>query len=97
MVWIGRNVLMLEGLGEPKKTFDADDFESRKKAISPFDFVKSVTDTKENLIVDDWSEKQYNALRSELNEIIGELNAIESKLEGIIPYTKNKGANWKKD
>ena len=33
----------------------------------------------------------------ELNEIIGELNAIESKLEGIIPYTKNKGANWKKD
>ena len=52
---------MLEGLGEPKKTFDADDFESRKKAISPFDFVKSVTDTKENLIVDDWSEKQYNA------------------------------------
>ena len=60
MVWIGRNVLMLEGLGEPKKTFDADDFESRK-LISPFDFVKSVTDTKENLIVDDWSEKQYNA------------------------------------
>ena len=53
---------MLEGLGEPKKTFDADDFESRKKGpISPFDFVKSVTDTKENLIVDDWSEKQYNA------------------------------------
>ena len=43
------------------------------------------------------AEKQYNALRTELNEIIGELNGIESKLEGIIPYTKNKGANWKKD
>jgi septal ring factor EnvC (AmiA/AmiB activator) len=43
------------------------------------------------------AEKQYNALRTELNEIIGELNAIESQLEGIIPYTKNKGADWRKD
>ena len=34
---------------------------SLARSISPFDFVKSVTDTKENLIVDDWSEKQYNA------------------------------------
>jgi exonuclease VII small subunit len=41
--------------------------------------------------------KQYNALRTELNEIISELNAIESQLEGIIPYTKNKGAAWRKD
>ena len=29
--------------------------------ISPFDFVKSINDTKENLIIDDWSEDQYNA------------------------------------
>jgi uncharacterized protein involved in exopolysaccharide biosynthesis len=43
------------------------------------------------------AERQYNALRSELNKIIGELSAIESKLEGIIPYTKDKGAGWKKD
>ena len=43
------------------------------------------------------AERQYNALRSELNKIIGELSAIESKLEGIIPYTKDKGADWKKD
>ena len=43
------------------------------------------------------AEKQYNALRTELNEIIGALNEMESKLEGIIPYTKNKGADWKKD
>ena len=43
------------------------------------------------------AERQYNALRNELNKIIGELSAIESKLEGIIPYTKNKGADWKKD
>lgn len=43
------------------------------------------------------AEKQYNTLRSELNKIIGELIVVESKLEGIIPYTKNKGADWKKD
>ena len=28
--------------------------------ISPFDFVNAIHYTKENLIVDDWSEKQYN-------------------------------------
>lgn len=28
--------------------------------ISPFDFVNAIHHTKENLIVDDWSEKQYN-------------------------------------
>ena len=29
-------------------------------SISPFDFINSIHYTKENLIVDDWSEKQYN-------------------------------------
>ena len=43
------------------------------------------------------AERQYNNLRSELNKIIGELIVVESKLEGIIPYTKNKGADWRKD
>lgn len=33
----------------------------KNNAISPFDFVKSINDTKENLIIDDWSEDQYNA------------------------------------
>lgn len=28
-------------------------------SISPFDFLNSINHTKENLIVDDWSEKQY--------------------------------------
>ena len=30
-------------------------------AISPFDFINAIHYSKENLIVDDWSEKQYNA------------------------------------
>jgi hypothetical protein len=29
--------------------------------INPFDFVNAINYTKENLIVDEWSEKQYNA------------------------------------
>jgi hypothetical protein len=29
--------------------------------ISPFDFVNAIHYSKENLIVDEWSEKQYNA------------------------------------
>ena len=32
----------------------------KKPAISPFDFANSINHSKENLIVDDWSEKQYN-------------------------------------
>ena len=52
---------MIEGLGEPVKTYEAEEFKLKKKAISPFDFANSINYTKENLMVDDWSEKQYNA------------------------------------
>jgi|TARA_X000000368_G_C22530883_1_gene493439 hypothetical protein len=52
---------MIEGLGEPVKTYDAEEFKVKKKAISPFDFANSINYSKEDLIVDDWSEKQYNA------------------------------------
>jgi hypothetical protein len=34
--------------------------EYKSPAISPFDFINAIHHTKENLIVDDWSEKQYN-------------------------------------
>lgn len=52
---------MLEGMGDPVVKLDEEQFKVKKKAISPFDFSNSVCYTKENLIVDDWSEKQYNA------------------------------------
>lgn len=51
---------MLEDLGTPKPTYNPEDYQTKKKSISPFDFTNSITYTKENLIVDDWSEKQYN-------------------------------------
>lgn len=31
----------------------------KQPSISPFDFLKSINETKINLIVDEWSEKQY--------------------------------------
>ena len=33
---------MIEGLGEPVKTYDAEEFKVKKKAISPFDFAKRI-------------------------------------------------------
>jgi hypothetical protein len=35
--------------------------EYKMPKINPFDFVNAIHYTKENLIVDDWSEKQYNS------------------------------------
>lgn len=32
----------------------------KKPSISPFDFINAIHHSKEGLIVDDWSEKQYN-------------------------------------
>ena len=30
-------------------------------SISPFDFANAITENKKDLIVDEWSERQYNA------------------------------------
>ena len=51
----------LEELGKPIETIDPDSYKEKKKAISPFDFANSINHSKENLMVDDWSEKQYSA------------------------------------
>lgn len=33
----------------------------KKPSISPFDFINAINFSKEDLMVDDWAEKQYNA------------------------------------
>lgn len=48
-------------MGDPVVKLDEEQFKVKKKAISPFDFANSINHTKENLIVDAWSEKQYNS------------------------------------
>lgn len=44
--------------GEPVKSFKEEPWKA--PAISPFDFINAIHQTKDKLIVDDWSEKQYN-------------------------------------
>jgi hypothetical protein len=44
--------------GEPEKKIEEVPFKAH--AISPFDFINAIHYSKDNLIVDDWSEKQYN-------------------------------------
>lgn len=45
------------GISEPK----VEEQEYKPPSISPFEFINSINYTKENIIVDDWSEKQYNS------------------------------------
>jgi len=51
---------ILEGFGEPIEEIDESEFEHKLKKISPFDFVNSINTTKENLIIDERTEKEYN-------------------------------------
>ena len=51
---------ILEGFGEPIVEVDEKEFEDKLKKISPFDFVNSINYSKENLIVDERTEKEYN-------------------------------------
>jgi len=45
--------------GDPVVKYVEEKYDTPK--ISPFDFINAIHHTKENLIVDDWSEKQYNS------------------------------------
>lgn len=50
---------VLDGLGDPKKTFSAEDFLEKAKKITPFEFLDEINHGKKNLIVDERTEKQY--------------------------------------
>jgi len=51
---------ILEGFGEAIVEIDEKEFEHKLKKISPFDFANSINHTKEDLIVDERTEKEYN-------------------------------------
>ena len=51
--------MSLDFLGKPKDEVVVAPYKA--PAISPFDFINAIHYSKENLSVDDWSEKQYNA------------------------------------
>lgn len=46
------------GMKEPPKPKLEDDW--KKPSLNPFDFVNAIQQTGQDLIVDEWSEKQYN-------------------------------------
>ncbi len=50
---------ILEGFGEAIPEIDEKEFEHKLKKISPFDFANSIYN-KENLIVDERTEREYN-------------------------------------
>jgi hypothetical protein len=50
--------MSLDFLGEPVEKPEAVPYKA--PSISPFDFINAIHHSKEKLIVDDWSEKQYN-------------------------------------
>ena len=51
---------ILEGFGDAIVEIDEKEFEHKLKKISPFDFANSINYTKEELIVDERTEKEYN-------------------------------------
>tara|TARA_Y100001963_G_C6580182_1_gene353038 strand:- start:254 stop:718 length:465 start_codon:yes stop_codon:yes gene_type:complete len=55
------NKAILEGFGEPVEEVSEEQFQEKLKKISPFDFVNSINSSKENLIVDERTENEYNA------------------------------------
>lgn len=51
---------ILEGFGDPVETIEEEQFQEKLKKISPFDFANSINYTKEDLIVDERTENEYN-------------------------------------
>jgi hypothetical protein len=51
---------ILEGFGPPVDEIDEKEFEEKIKKISPFDFANAINYTKEDMMVDERTENDYN-------------------------------------
>jgi hypothetical protein len=80
----------LEELGPPVESIDENEFVEKLTKISPFDFSNSITFNKDNLIVDDWSENQYNAFIVNRSLGFGADTAIAANEMNCRPHTDNK-------
>jgi len=65
-----------------------EDYEIPK--ISPFDFVNAIHYTKENLVVDDWSEKQYNPFVVNKSLSFGADTVIPANEMNSRPHLENR-------
>ena len=81
---------ILEGFGDPVVEIDESDFQTKLKKISPFDFANSINTTKENLIVDETTEKQYNPFIVNRAMGFGKDTVIAANEMNARPHVDNK-------
>jgi hypothetical protein len=62
----------------------------KMSSISPFDFVNSIHYSKDNLIVDEWSEKQYNPFIINKSLSFGSDTVIQANEMNSRPHLQKK-------
>lgn len=80
----------LEELGPPVVEIDESEFNVKIKKISPFDFTNSITDSKASIIIDEESEKQYNAFIVNRAMAFGTDTVIAANEMNARPHIDNK-------
>ena len=80
---------ILEGFGDPIKEIDESEFEHKLKKISPFDFANSIYN-KDNLIVDERTEKEYNPFIVNRAMGFGKDTCIAANEMNARPHLDNK-------
>jgi hypothetical protein len=80
----------LEELGPPVVEIDESEFNVKIKKISPFDFTNSITDSKASIIIDEESEKQYNAFIVNRAMAFGADTVIAANEMNARPHIDNK-------
>lgn len=80
----------LEELGPPVVEIGESEFNVKIKKISPFDFTNSITDSKASIIIDEESEKQYNAFIVNRAMAFGADTVIAANEMNARPHIDNK-------
>ena len=81
---------ILEGFGDPIVEIDEQEFNIKLKKISPFDFANNINTTKENLIVDERTEKEYNPFIVNRAMGFGKDTVIAANEMNARPHIDNK-------
>jgi|TARA_B110000914_G_C15442596_1_gene436837 hypothetical protein len=81
---------ILEGFGDPVVDVNEEDFVTKRKKISPFDFANAINYTKENLIVDETTEKEYNPFIVNRSMGFGKDTVIAGNEMNARPHLDNK-------
>ena len=80
---------ILEGFGDPIKEIDESEFEHKLKKISPFDFANSIYN-KDNLMIDERTEKEYNPFIVNRAMGFGKDTCIAANEMNARPHLDNK-------